>query len=41
MLSAANWGDIAALKQLNSGGWAILAIIFSRPVQRLLLLGPA
>ncbi len=39
MLSAAGRGDVAALKQLNSVGWAIVAIIFSGLVQGLLLLG--
>ncbi len=39
MLSAASKGDIVTLKQLNSDGWAIVAIIFSGLVQGLLLLG--
>ncbi len=39
MLNAAGRGDVAALKQLNSVGWAIVAIIFRGLVQGLLLLG--
>jgi hypothetical protein len=38
MYSAANNGDIATLKSLNSLGWAIVALIFSGIIPGILLL---
>jgi hypothetical protein len=38
MYSAANNGDIAALKSLNSLGWAIVALIFSGIIPGIMLL---
>jgi hypothetical protein len=38
MRSAANNGDIAALKSYNSLGWAIVALIFTNIVSGVLLL---